>query len=202
MNYYKNGILIQQTNDKNIFLKKYADSFIYNGVHIFCNTPLSNIRKDREAEELFEKQISKKIGENAYKFLEFFTDKELLKAYIAKCDSLEIPIRFLFVESSRYAEEIWPYEIPERTFLGYEVAEIPLDPWTLLELTRREQYECYRKVLNENGLFKTEEEALDFLNVYQKELDAGLVGDGPVDLNVCKVYEVALADLNRILYQQ
>ena len=59
----------------------------------------------------------------------FFTDMELLKAYIAKCDSLEIPIRFLFVESSRYAEEIWPYEIPERTFLGYEVAEIPLDPW-------------------------------------------------------------------------
>ena len=57
MNYYKNGILIQQINEKNIFLKKYADSFIYNGVHIFCNTPLSNIRKDREAEELFEKQI-------------------------------------------------------------------------------------------------------------------------------------------------
>ena len=216
MNYYKNGILIQQINEKNIFLKKYADSFIYNGVHalntaplvwfkkdkdayIFSDTPLSDIKKDREAEELFEKQISKKIGENAYKFLEFFTDKELLKAYIAKCDSLEIPIRFLFVESSRYAEEIWPYEIPERTFLGYEVAEIPLDPWTLLDLTRREQYECYRKALNENGLFKTEEEALDFLNVYQKELDAGLVGDGPVDLNVCKVYEVALADLNDII---
>ena len=27
MNYYKNGILIQQINEKNIFLKKYADSF-------------------------------------------------------------------------------------------------------------------------------------------------------------------------------
>lgn len=78
MNYYKNGILIQQTNYKNIFLKEYADSFIYNGVHIFSDTPLSDIKKDREAEELFEKQISKKIGENAYKFLEFFTDKELL----------------------------------------------------------------------------------------------------------------------------
>ena len=202
MNYYKNGILIQETNEKNIFLKKYADSFLYNGVHALNTAPLVWFKKDKDAYELFIRQGRKKIKENEYKPTDFFTDMELLKAYIAKCDSLEIPIRFLFVESSRYAEEIWPYEIPERTFLGYEVAEIPLDPWTLLDLTRREQYECYRKVLNENGLFKTEEEALDFLNVYQKELDAGLVGDGPVDLNVCKVYEVALADLNRILYQQ
>ena len=49
MNYYKNGILIQQINEKNIFLKKYADSFLYNGVHALNTAPLVWFKKDKDA---------------------------------------------------------------------------------------------------------------------------------------------------------
>lgn len=199
MKWFENGILIQELKKRDLFIEKYAKTFIYGGVHALNTAPLVWFEKDKEAYELFRRQNCKKIGENEYESTDFFTDMELLKAYIAKCSSLQIPLRFLFVESNGYTEEIWPYEMPNTEFLGYEVMEIPLDPWTLLDLANREQYEKYRQMLNENGLFKTEEEAMDFREIYQKELDAGLVGDGPVDLYVCKIYEVALPDLLRIL---
>lgn len=199
MDYIKNGILVQNIEEKNIFLQKYASSFLYHGVHEFSELPLAGIKNDREAAELFDKQIAKQLGEKAYQFTEFFTEKGLLKAYIGKCQALQIGLRLLFVESDGYTEEIWENAIPERRFLGYEVMEIPLDPWTLLDLANREQYERYRKALNENGLFKTEETAAAFRETYRRELEAGLVGDGPVDLFLCRIYEVALPDLLKAL---
>ena len=199
MDYIKNGILVQNIEEKNIFLQKYASSFLYHGVHEFSELPLAGIKNDREAAELFDKQIAKQLGENAYQFTEFFTEKGLLKAYIGKCQALQISLRLLFVESDGYTEEIWENAIPERSFLGYEVMEIPLDPWTLLDLANREQYGRYRKALNENGLFKTEETAAAFRETYRRELEAGLVGDGPVDLFLCRIYEVALPDLLKAL---
>lgn len=60
MNYYKNGILIQETNEKNIFLKKYADSFIYNGVHIFSDTPLSDIKKTEKLKSYLKNKFLKR----------------------------------------------------------------------------------------------------------------------------------------------
>ena len=71
MNYYKNGILIQQINEKNIFLKKYADSFFYNGVHALNTAPLVWFKKDKDAYELFIRQGRKKIKENEYKPTDF-----------------------------------------------------------------------------------------------------------------------------------
>ena len=155
--------------------------------------------KDKDAYELFRRQGCKQLGEKAYQFTEFFTEKGLLKAYIGKCQALQISLRLLFVESDGYTEEIWGNAIPERRFLGYEVMEIPLDPWTLLDLANREQYGRYREELNENGLFKTEETAAAFRETYRRELEAGLVGDGPVELFLCRIYEVALPDLLKAL---
>ena len=144
-------------------------------------------------------QFSKQIGENAFQFLNFITSVEFALHLIKKCCEKNILLRALFVESDGYTEEIWENAIPERSFLGYEVMEIPLDPWTLLDLANREQYERYREALNENGLFKTEETAAAFRETYRRELEAGLVGDGPVDLFLCRIYEVALPDLLKAL---
>lgn len=199
MRWYANGILIQEVNRKNLFVEKYADFFLYHGVHAFNTAPLVWFEKDKDAYELFRRQGCKQLGENAYQFTEFFTEKGLLKAYIGKCQALQISLRLLFVESDGYTEEIWENAIPEKRFLGYEVMEIPLDPWTLLDLANREQYERYREELNENGLFKTEETAAAFRETYRRELEAGLVGDGPVDLFLCRIYEVALPDLLKAL---
>jgi len=199
VDYIKNGILVQNIEEKNIFLQKYASSFLYHGVHEFSELPLAGIKNDREAAELFDKQIAKQLGEKAYQFTEFFTEKGLLKAYIGKCQALQISLRLLFVESDGYTEEIWENAIPERSFLGYEVMEIPLDPWTLLDLANREQYERYREALNENGHERAGHPGEAETGTYRRELEAGLVGDGPVDLFLCRIYEVALPDLLKAL---
>ncbi len=199
MKYNLNGLLIYDTSIYGPFIKDNVKCINYHGVHEFERFPLLQFQQDVECRELSDMQFSKQIGENAFQFLNFITSIEFALRLIIKCCEKNILLRALFVESDGYTEEIWENAIPERRFLGYEVMEIPLDPWTLLDLANREQYERYRKALNENGLFKTEETAAAFRETYRRELEAGLVGDGPVDLFLCRIYEVALPDLLKAL---
>ncbi len=199
MKYNLNGLLIYDTSIYGPFIKDNVKCINYHGVHEFERFPLLQFQQDVECRELSDMQFSKQIGENAFQFLNFITSIEFALRLIIKCCEKNILLRALFVESDGYTEEIWENAIPERRFLGYEVMEIPLDPWTLLDLANREQYERYREALNENGLFKTEETAAAFRETYRRELEAGLVGDGPVDLFLCRIYEVALPDLLKAL---
>ena len=199
MKYNLNGLLIYDTSIYGPFIKDNVKCINYHGVHEFERFPLLQFQQDVECRELSDMQFSKQIGENAFQFLNFITSIEFALRLIIKCCEKNILLRALFVESDGYTEEIWENAIPERSFLGYEVMEIPLDPWTLLDLANREQYERYREALNENGLFKTEETAAAFRETYRRELEAGLVGDGPVDLFLCRIYEVALPDLLKAL---
>ena len=199
MKYNLNGLLIYDTSIYGPFIKDNVKCINYHGVHEFERFPLLQFQQDVECRELSDMQFSKQIGENAFQFLNFITSIEFALRLIIKCCEKDILLRALFVESDGYTEEIWENAIPERSFLGYEVMEIPLDPWTLLDLANREQYGRYREELNENGLFKTEETAAAFRETYRRELEAGLVGDGPVDLFLCRIYEVALPDLLKAL---
>ena len=199
MKYNLNGLLICNTSIYGPFVENNVKCINYHGVHEFERFPLLQFQQDVECRELSDMQFSKQIGENAFQFLNFITSVEFALRLIKKCCEKNISLRALFVESDGYTEEIWGNAIPERRFLGYEVMEIPLDPWTLLDLANREQYGRYREELNENGLFKTEETAAAFRETYWRELEAGLVGDGPVDLFLCRIYEVALPDLLKAL---
>jgi len=126
--------------------------------------------------------------------LEFITDVGLLKRYLDACHSKGIQCKVLYIESDHDIETTTSAP-RKRKFLGFEVCEIPFDPWTLLDLFNREQFTGFKAQLNQNGLFTSEKTALTFREEYYKELNAGNVGDGYVDLYICKVFAVDIADL-------
>lgn len=191
MNYKNNGFLIQQRNRRNIFVEKYMQTAKYHGVHEFITFPLSCFDKDPQCRKLNEKQTSKKISEDEFLILEFMSDVALLQEYLQKMRELDLPCRLLYVES-QYDMETCEFVPENKTFLGYEVCEIPFDPWTLLDLFSRTQFKRHHDKLNENGLFSCENDAIEFMEEYKDLLSKGLVGDGDVDLYICRVYEVAL----------
>lgn len=204
-----NGIIIQDTSCNNIFFDSYIDKGVmknnYKGVHRFCTFTLGDVKdKDSANRSLFDKirwsdsenfEMTKYMIDNQLiPVNEFIHNIELAKEYIQRCNEHHIPSRALFIESD-FPCELWKGLIPNKFFLGYEVCEIPIDPWTLLDLFNREQFKKYRSLLNENGLFKSEEDAAEFMKDYKEQLSQGLVGDGDVDLYVCRVFEVKTEDL-------
>ena len=199
-----NGIIIQDTSFNNIFVDSYIDKDVmknnYKGVHRFCTFTLGDVKEKNAANRSLIDKIRWSDLENfeMTKFMvdnqlipvnEFIHNIELAKEYIQRCNEHHIPSRALFIESD-FPCELWKGPIPNKIFLGYEVCEIPFDPWTLLDLFNREQFETFRGRLNENGLFSDENDANEFMTEYNDQLSKGLVGDGAVDLYMCRVYEV------------
>ena len=189
MEYIKNGYLIQQSDRKNIFIEKYIPNVSYHGVHEFVLFPFSSSDRDPQCRYLSKKQMSKKVGDNQFRMLEFISDIDFLHEYLHKMKEMNLPHRVLFFES-QYTEEYCNIIPNEKKFLGYEVCEIPFDPWTLLDLFGRKQFQHYHNKLNENGLFSFEKDAIEFMQDYKEQLNMGLVGDGEVDLYICRVYEI------------
>lgn len=123
------------------------------------------------------------------------------KEFIDCCKSRNYILRYLFIQST-FGDEIWNGEFPKGDFLGYEICEIPFDAYTFFEVFMNDRYNEYAFKLNENGLFKTEVDALAFKREYERDLAAGIVGDGEVDLYVCKIYEVSEKELLKVLCSQ
>lgn len=194
MQYYSNGYLVSDISVANVWVEKCMKEEIYHGVHEYDTFPLVHHQRDPICRKLDQEQAWRKVSENAFQPLEFITDIGLLKRYLDACNSKGIICNILYVESD-YDIEITDSLPRKRDFLGYEVCEIPFDPWTLLDLFVREQFVHFKAKLNQNGLFPDEKTALEFREEYYKELHAGNVGDGDVDLYICKVFAVDIADI-------
>ncbi|MBO5098382.1 MAG: hypothetical protein J6B96_08735 [Agathobacter sp.] len=179
-----NGILIQGINEKTNFVK----SFPYLGLNAYFSYPLMSI-KDVECRKLSNEQLSKEIEENRYVSLEYISNADLYTRYLKKCKELEIDVRVLFVESE-YCDEIWKEELPKMKFLGYEYCSIPIDEQIITDMDWYEPFSCCRKKLNEYGLFDLYEDVLEFVNVYNKAVNEGEVGDGEMDAYICKVFQI------------
>lgn len=188
MEYFCNGIIVYDVNQVNGFIERYIPHAQYNGVHKFRAFPFSSTDKDPECRELHKRQFSKQVGEDAFETMYFITEIGLLKDYLKKMRSLNMSYRLLYLESS-YQDELCEFTISNKNFLGFEVCEIPFDPWSILDLFAREQFKKHRDKLNIYGLFSAEEEAAAFANDYCEQMACGVVGDGAVDLYVCRVYE-------------
>ena len=166
----------------------------YHGVHEFFNFPL--ISQDYESNLLFNAITF--CGNDALSQCSFAHDKVIITKYIEKCHQMNIDISYMFVQSD-YAKEKWTLPLPKMKFIGYEVCEIPLDACAIFDLFMCEQYKKHLPNLNNYGLFKTEANALSFKQEYERDLAAGIVGDGDVNLYVCKLYEVSEEELIKVL---
>lgn len=187
-----NGLIIQNKNNKNQVMEFVPN--VYCGIQSLSEVYFSE--KQGERAHMLQREITFDVNSgNPNICNEFITSADLAKKYILMCQSLEIAIRILFIESY-YPFEIWKDNKPKCDFLGYElIEEVPTGIMTLYDLYTNEKLSRYRDLLNENGLFKSEEDATEFMRHYKELLVQGLVGDGNVDLYVCRVSEVKTEDL-------
>ncbi len=194
-NYTPNGFVVCATSgtdyapDNGFFKDK--DITLYRGVHRYKDCPLSLESKDKHICALAQEQFYQVEGDI---WTSFISDADLLKRYVEACFAEGYTLRLLYVESG-YALEKYSGAIPKGAFLGYEVCEIPLDACTVYDLYICDFYENFRQRLNENGLFENEKDAVEFMEQYNKDLEAGKVGDGDVELYVCKVFEINADDV-------
>lgn len=195
-----NGIVILERGMRTPQIRSFQEelkktgNYEYHGIHEFNDFPLIN--QDQESNRLF-KAITF-FGNTALSQCSFAHDKEIITKYIEKCNQINIDISYMFVQSD-YEKEKWVHPLPKMKFIGYEVCEIPLDACAIYDLFMCEQYKKFLPELNKNGLFKTESDALAFKQEYERDLAAGIVGDGEVDLYVCKIYEVSEEELLKVL---
>ena len=166
----------------------------YHGVHEFFEFPLLN--QDKEAHDLYMEVYFGKDGERFG--CNFLQDKSLIRRYIRKCHQLGIKLSYYFIQSD-YEREQWEGPLPKMTFVGYEVAEIPLDACAIFDLFIYERYNKYSCGLNKSGLFMEKTAAEAFLREYKEDLKAGTVGDGEVALYVLCLNRVTETDLIKVL---
>ena len=106
------------------------------------------------------------------------------------CKDMNIETRVLFIESD-YSYEEWSEAIPETDFLGYEYCPIPIDDQIITDLDWYEPFLKFRDKLNENGLFNTYNEALEFKIAYDLAYDSKEIGDGEINAFICRVSELS-----------
>ena len=179
-----NGFLIQGLSDSNNVVK----NFKYSGINAYHQYPLS-ADNNSVSKTLIEEQQVRKLG-NGFQFLEFISDKKLLERYINRCFELHIKIRVLFIESN-YSYEEWREPIPETVFLGYEYCPIPIDEQVITDLDWYPLFSKFWNKLNENGLFNTYDEALNFKKAYDLACENQEIGDGEIDAFICRVSEIS-----------
>ena len=185
---HRNGVIIQDCSAPSFKLTKFNGKYL--GVNSFFTDPLSEI-KEPECKELSER-IFHKYEDGLYTILEFVSDPDLLFDYLSKCEELDIKVRVLLVESD-YPDEICEYNFPKIKLIGYEICEIPFDSQIITDFDWYVPFHKFYNNLNEYGLFKSEKHALEFKEAYEYESQTGSIGDGEIDIFVCKVYEVDIA---------
>ena len=204
MKLYNNGILIQDTMRSSAMMRVYNEINPiglnkYNGVHKHIIAPFHCYNTDSSF-DIINREImfSKPDNDGLSQKYEFIHNSTLTRRYIALCHEHGIIMRYLFIQSE-YNNEIWDSAVPDGEFLGYEVCEIPLDFYTYSDIFCNARYNNYIQILNKNGLFSSENDAADFKRKYERDLVAGIVGDGDVNLYVCKLYEVSEEELIKVL---
>ena len=188
---YKNGAIVQQltfpTNYLNLDEKRYL------GINAFYDDPLMSLTDD-VSQKLSDEISFRKTDENLYQQTFFISNQDLLRRYTAACKEKNIPIRVLFVESD-YEHERWSGELPKMMFIGYEYCEIPFDNQIITDFDWYEPLSRFKKMLNRYGLFDTLQGVMDYKGKYDREFDAGNVGDGEFIAFICKIYEVDIDNL-------
>lgn len=185
---HNNGVIIQDCSAPAFGLPKLSSKYL--GVNSFWTDPLSEI-KDPKCKELSDR-VFHKYQDGYYKMLEFVSDPDLLFDYLLKCKELNIEVRVLKVESE-YFDEICEYDFPEAKFIGYEVCEIPFDSQVVTDLDWYVPLHQFYRNLNQYGLFESMEHALQFKEAYEYEVQTGAIGDGEIELFICKIFEVDIA---------
>ena len=203
MEYVNNGLYIQDINKEHSMLRDFLGTTLkqYAGINRFFY-PFFSEDEDEDFNRTYWKvHYSEPDADNMKQLYFFINDKNNAKKYIDMCKSRGISMRFLFVQST-YKDEIWNGNVPEGKFLGYEVDELASDPYTLMDLFGLNNADLYRKYvarLNEYALFETEEDAVAFKQEYERDLAEGLIGDGDVDLYICKLYEISESEIEKVL---
>lgn len=182
----KNGVIVQDLSSPAFSLKKYKGKYL--GINSFWANPLSYVNEE-QCKKLSEEVFHKKNSDGSYTLLEFISNPTLLLNYILKCKELNIDIRVLQVESDYLLEES-QYEFPVKRFIGYELCEIPFDSQVITDFDWYKPFHRFYKNLNEYGLFDNLEDALAFKKAYEFEFQIGNIGDGEIDLFVCKICEI------------
>lgn len=153
MQFYPNGIYIQDLSlEQTPYICK---NYPYRGIAAHYAFPLS--RQRGKQWNLNAYLLSKHIQESEHGFF-LIPSLSAAREYITHCKKLQCQILCLFVESSR-PNPLWKDDIPQKTVLGYECANINFDPefcWYLDNETVFFKERCH---LNANGLFDTWEEA-------------------------------------------
>ena len=182
---YKNGVIIQDRSNPAFKLPQFNGEYL--GVNSFWTDPLSEV-KDLKCKELSDK-IFHKYQDGYYKPLEFVSDHNLLFDYLLKCKELHIDVRVLRIESD-YSDETCEYDFPKSQLLGYEVCEIPFDSQIITDFDWYAPFHKFYNRLNRHGLFDSIEHALEFKEAYEYEVKMGVVGDGEIDIFICKIFEL------------
>jgi len=185
-----NGILIQGFHEKQNHVKKIC----YQGINAYFQFPLT-VMYDDESRKLTNEQQSKKVDDYFYVMLEFISNSDLYNRYVNQCKMLGIKFRALFIESN-YSDEIWSDPLPKMELLGYEYCPIPIDEQVITDMDWYEPFSKYHQKLNKYGLFETYEDVFEFSNEYNKAMEDGYIGDGEVDLYICRVYQVIINNEN------
>ena len=186
---YKNGVIIQDCSAPSFRLPKFNGKYF--GINSYWTDPLAEIQ-DKKCKEL-SNRIFHKYHDGYYTPLEFVSDPDLLYEYLSKCKELNIEVRVLQVESD-YSDEICEYEFPKAKLIGYEVCEIPFDSQIITDFDWYVPLHKFYNDLNEYGLFKSIEHALKFKEAYKYEAENGTIGDGEIDIYICKISEVDIVE--------
>lgn len=185
----QNGIIIQEMGNINTHLTENALYREYNGVHKFRRFTLTG-KYDRERiaenRKLQNEYMWAETSDHMFAMNAFIHDMDLAKRYLERYAYHNLRPRILFAESI-YAEETWKGALPDMTFIGYEVCEIPLDCYNIWDFLHQEYFTEFYKKLNENGLFKTYEDAEEYKYYYLDLLNRDMVGDGEADMYVFKL---------------
>ena len=182
---YNNGVIIQDCSSPAFGLPNFSGKYL--GVNSFWTDPLAEI-KDPKCKELSDR-LFHKFQDDYYMTLEFVSDPDLLYDYLLKCKELNIEVRVLQIESE-YFSEISEYEFPKARFIGYEVCEIPFDSQVITDFDWYIPLHQFYSNLNQYGLFESIKHALQFKNAYEYEVQNGAIGDGEIEIFICKVFEV------------
>lgn len=190
--FYRNGFVVQHLYEQPYGIGDAIHICGYCGLSARNSYPLSSL-PDRESQKLSKEASWCAISEQMFTPQEFISDSSLLLRYIAACQSHNIPIRLLFVESD-YKQEIWVDPIPPKKLLGYEYNTIPIDSQIITDLSWCDAFSAFLKRINPYGLFHSIEEVLSFKNAYDQAFVQGKVGDGEMETHIFGLYEVQVDD--------
>lgn len=167
-----NGFIIQDAST----IMYRPNNFKYFGINAFPSFPLTCFT-DELSRSLSKKQQSRRCSDGKYERLEFISDPILLEQYLSVCQSKNIPVRVLFVES-RYEQELWIDSTPDRVILGFEYCPLPVDEQIISDVDWYPPLKNFWTNLNSYGLFSSYQDAQLFQNSYDKYVSTDQIGDG------------------------